>query len=62
MKGQKIGSAPVTTKYSVFLGAYGIIITAIGLLAVFFEFIPNLIPMAFDGVGALLFLGGGIVC
>lgn len=60
MKGQKIGSVPTTTRYSVFLGAYGIIVTIIGLLGLFFEFIPNLITMGFDAAGALLFLGGGI--
>lgn len=61
MKGQKIGSVPTTTSYSVFLGAFGIIVTIIGLLGLFFEFIPNLIIMGIDAAGALLFLGGGIV-
>lgn len=33
---------------------------AIGLVAVFFDRVPSLVPMVTDGLGALFFLAGGI--
>lgn len=61
VKGQKIGDAPTTTKYSTFTGGFGLAVAVIGLVSVFIDAIPALIVMAADAVSGLLLLGGGIV-
>ncbi|KAL1859667.1 hypothetical protein VTK73DRAFT_7517 [Phialemonium thermophilum] len=60
-KEQYYGHAPVTTKYSIFLGAFAVILGFVGALSLFVEPIPAVVPMAFDAVGGLLLLAGGIV-
>ncbi|KAJ4414255.1 hypothetical protein N0V82_008037 [Gnomoniopsis sp. IMI 355080] len=60
MKAQQYGDAPTTTRFSVFVGAFGMIVGALGLVAVFIDRIPSLVPMIADGLGALFFLAGGI--
>ncbi|PSR77218.1 membrane-associating domain-domain-containing protein [Coniella lustricola] len=60
MKDQHVGSVPVTTRYSVFVGAFGMIIGSLGLVALWLDGIPSIIPMAADAIAALLFLAGGI--
>ncbi|KAK3398849.1 marvel domain-containing protein [Sordaria brevicollis] len=57
---QRIGSAPTTTKYSVFTGAYGIIEGLFGIAALFASFIPDVVVLGADAVGALVLLAGGI--
>lgn len=60
LKGQVYGDTPVTTRYSVFTGAFAMIIAAIGLASLFVHAIPAIIPMAIDGLGAVLLAAGGI--
>jgi hypothetical protein len=62
LKLQVYGEAPVTTKYSSFTGAFGIIVCAVGVASLFLSFIPDLVSIALDGLLGLLFLAGGIVC
>jgi hypothetical protein len=61
MKGQYFGEAPVTTKYSVFTGALGMLVAIFGLASLWVEAIPELVVIGADAVAGLLLLGGGIV-
>ncbi|KAK4229925.1 marvel domain-containing protein [Podospora fimiseda] len=58
--GHKIGSAPVTTKYSAFTGGFGLFTALVGVGSLYVEFIPNLVALALDGLSGALYLGGGI--
>lgn len=49
-----------TTRYSTFLGIYGILTCAVGTISLFVDSIPTIAPLVGDGIGALLFLAGGI--
>lgn len=61
LRAQVYGAAPVTTRFSVFLGAFGMITSSLGLTALFLErWIPSLIPLALDAVGGILLAAGGI--
>lgn len=60
LKAQKYGSSPVTTRYSVFTGAFGMIVAAVGAVGIFFEALPALVPMALDAVAGILLAAGGI--
>jgi hypothetical protein len=59
-KGQVVGSAPATTGYSGFCGAFGIIAAVIGIAAIFFEGVNGIITWIADGLAALVLLAGGI--
>lgn len=61
VKSQVFGDTPTTIKYSVFTGGFGMIICAVGIVAVFFEMIPLLGVLAADALSAIFFLAGGIV-
>lgn len=60
LKGQVFGNTPTTTRYSVFTGAMGMIIAAVGLACLFVQAVPQIIPMALDAIGGLLLVAGGI--
>ncbi|KAH8897170.1 hypothetical protein GQ53DRAFT_818449 [Thozetella sp. PMI_491] len=60
VKNHLIGDAPATMRYAVFLGAYGLILAALGVASLFLEAIPSIIPVGFKAIGALLFVAGGI--
>ncbi|KAI3531612.1 hypothetical protein CABS01_00232 [Colletotrichum abscissum] len=60
VKGQKIGDAPTTTKYSTFTGGFGLAVAVLGLVAVFIDAIPALVVIAADALSGVLLLGGGI--
>ncbi|KAJ0297018.1 hypothetical protein COL5a_010734 [Colletotrichum fioriniae] len=60
VKGQKIGDAPTTTKYSTFTGGFGLAVAVLGLVSVFIDTIPTLVVMAADTLSGVLLLGGGI--
>ncbi|KAK1640195.1 marvel domain-containing protein [Colletotrichum phormii] len=60
VKGQKIGDAPTTTKYSTFTGGFGLAVAVLGLVSVFIDAIPALVVMAADALSGVLLLGGGI--
>ena len=55
------GTAPATSSYSAFAGAFGIFAGLVGIAAAFFEVIPQLIMGAVDALSALLLLAGGVV-
>ncbi|KAK3338549.1 marvel domain-containing protein [Neurospora tetraspora] len=57
---QKVGSAATTTQYSVFTGAYGILEGFLGIAALFLSFIPDIVVLGADAIGALVLLAGGI--
>ena len=59
-KGQETGSAPATTGYSGFSGAFGIIAASIGIVALFVESVNGIITWAADGLASLILLAGGI--
>nr|POE49151.1 hypothetical protein CFP56_32301 [Quercus suber] len=60
IKWQVYGSAPATTGYGAFTGAFCILIGLIGCVAIFVEALPGLIVAAADGLAAILLLAGGI--
>lgn len=49
-----------TISYSVFLGVYGIVVSAIGTVSLLVESIPTIVPLVGDGLGILFYLSGGI--
>lgn len=51
---------PRTVRYCVFLGLYGILISAVGTLALLIGRIPTIVSLVGDSFGALCFLAGGI--
>lgn len=61
VKWQVIGTAPATTGYNAFAGAFGILTALIGIAAAFMEMIPELIMAIVDGLASVIFLAGGIV-
>ncbi|KAK4130507.1 hypothetical protein BT67DRAFT_215008 [Trichocladium antarcticum] len=54
------GGVPVTIRYSTFTGGFGMLVGLVGIAALFASFIPEIVPMALDGIAGLLFLAGGI--
>lgn len=60
LKGQVFGDTPTTTRYSVFLGAFGMVVALLGLLSLFVSAVPAVVPMALDAVAGILLLAGGI--
>ncbi|KAB5540524.1 marvel domain-containing protein [Coniochaeta sp. 2T2.1] len=60
LKGQATGNTPTTTRYSVFTGAFGMIVAFLGLICLFISAIPAIVPMALDALAGLLLLAGGI--
>lgn len=61
IKWQWTGTAPATTSYSAFAGAFGMLTAVIGTVAVFLDAIPGIIMAMVDGLASLIFLAGGIV-
>ncbi|KAK4246634.1 marvel domain-containing protein [Corynascus novoguineensis] len=60
IKNQVYDAAPATTRYSTFTGGFGMIVGGIGAICAFISFVPDLVPIALDGLAGLFFLGGGI--
>lgn len=59
-KHQRTGGVPPETGFAAFAGAFGIISSAVGLVALFMESFPQLVALAADGLAALFYLAGGI--
>ncbi|KAK4549532.1 hypothetical protein LTR36_006529 [Oleoguttula mirabilis] len=57
---QYFGSAPATTTYCAFAGAFGMLTALIGTAAIFVEAVPDLIMAIVDALASVLFLAGGI--
>lgn len=60
LKGQVYGDAPTTTRYSVFVGAFGMLVAFLGLICLFVSAVPAVVPMALDALAGILLLAGGI--
>ncbi|TKA79026.1 hypothetical protein B0A55_03159 [Friedmanniomyces simplex] len=60
IKWQHFGSAPATSSYSAFAGAFGILAALIGIAASFIDAIPDLIMAVVDALASVLLLAGGI--
>jgi len=61
IKWQYYGTAPATSGYSAFAGAFGILTALIGIAAAFMSMIPDLIMAIVDSLASVIFLAGGIV-
>jgi len=59
-KQQVNGHVPSQTGFGSFAGAFGIIASAIGLVALFLDSFPQLISLVADGAAAVFYLAGGI--
>ncbi|AEO70951.1 06bdf356-a8e0-4154-8eca-9029144a05ed [Thermothielavioides terrestris] len=57
---QVVGDSPVTTRYATFTGGFGMMVGLVGVASLLASFIPEVVPLALDGLAALLFLAGGI--
>lgn len=49
-----------TVAYSIFLGGYGLLLSAISIASLFVDRIPTIIPLVGDSFGTLFYLAGGI--
>jgi len=61
VKGQVYGDSPISLRYSIFAGAFGVITGAISLAAVFFDAIAAIIVMAIDALAIFFYIAGGII-
>ncbi|KAF2998754.1 hypothetical protein E8E14_004303 [Neopestalotiopsis sp. 37M] len=59
-KQQREGSPPTETSFGSFTGAFGIIASAIGLLALWVDKISPLVTMIIDALASIFYLAGGI--
>ncbi|RYO83695.1 hypothetical protein DL766_007676 [Monosporascus sp. MC13-8B] len=59
-KHQVVESVPPVTSFSGFVGAFGLIVTALGLLSLRFEKIPIKVVIAADALSAVFYIAAGI--
>ncbi|KAK9781769.1 putative MARVEL domain-containing protein [Seiridium cardinale] len=59
-KQQYVGSPPSETSFGGFAGAFGIIVSVIGLVSIWVDKISPLIVMGADALASIFFLAGGI--
>ncbi|KAI1479552.1 hypothetical protein K445DRAFT_20232 [Daldinia sp. EC12] len=59
-KHQVDGAPPSETSFGSFCGAFGVLVSLIGIAAVFIDKIPTIVPTVADGLAAALYLAGGI--
>ncbi|KAI1099922.1 membrane-associating domain-containing protein [Jackrogersella minutella] len=59
-KQQEVGSPPSETSFGSFCGAFGILISLIGLASVFIDKLPAFVVLAADGIASALYLAGAI--
>ncbi|ORY68382.1 marvel domain-containing protein [Pseudomassariella vexata] len=59
-KEQRFEAVPTQTSFSSFVGAFGLVVSAIGLLALWLNRIPALFVMGADVVTSIFFLAAGI--
>lgn len=60
-KHQVYGSVPGQTSFGTFAGGLGIVVSLIGLAAIFVAFIPSILVIAIDAVSTVIYLAAGIV-
>lgn len=61
IKGTWIGSVASQTGYAAFCGGLGLIIAAVGILAIFVDFLQGFISAGLDAFATLFLAAGGIV-
>ncbi|KAI1659454.1 marvel domain-containing protein [Daldinia decipiens] len=59
-KHQVEGSPPAETSFGSFCGAFGILVSLIGIAALFIDKIPSIVSMGADGLATALYLAGAI--
>ncbi|KAK7953409.1 hypothetical protein PG996_014301 [Apiospora saccharicola] len=59
-KHQVVGNPPPETSFGSFTGAFGVLVSLIGLAALFIDKIPAFFVMAADALASIFFLAGGI--
>ncbi|KAK8101281.1 hypothetical protein PG999_011655 [Apiospora kogelbergensis] len=59
-KHQVIGNPPAETSFGSFAGAFGVLVSLVGLAALFIDKIPAFLVMAADALAGIFFLAGGI--
>ncbi|GAW21686.1 hypothetical protein EKO27_g3110 [Xylaria grammica] len=59
-KQQVIGSPPTETSFFSFAGAFGLVVSGIGILAIFIEKIPRVGVIAADALASVFYLAGAI--
>ncbi|KAI0129115.1 marvel domain-containing protein [Xylariales sp. AK1849] len=59
-KQQVVGSPPSETSFSSFVGAFGIVVSAIGLLSLWLSKISPMITIVIDALASVFYLAGGI--
>ncbi|RYP10710.1 hypothetical protein DL764_000500 [Monosporascus ibericus] len=57
---QVVESVPPVTSFSGFVGAFGLIVTVLGLLSIRFEKIPVKVVIAADALSAVFYIAAGI--
>jgi hypothetical protein len=60
-KHQAVGSPPAETSFFSFAGAFGIIVSALAILAIFVDKIPLVGVMVADALASVFYLAGAIV-
>ncbi|KAI1810892.1 marvel domain-containing protein [Poronia punctata] len=59
-KQQVLGSPPAETTFFAFAGAFGIIVSLLGILAIFIDKIPSVGIMAADSLASVFYIAGAI--
>ncbi|KAI2780163.1 hypothetical protein F4815DRAFT_499938 [Daldinia loculata] len=59
-KQQVEGAPPAETSFGSFCGAFGILVSLIGIAALFVDKIPSIVPIGADGLATALYLAGAI--
>ncbi|KAK8034953.1 acid phosphatase protein [Apiospora rasikravindrae] len=59
-KYQVFGNPPPETSFGSFTGAFGVLVSLVGLAALFVDKIPTFFVMAADALASIFFLAGGI--
>ncbi|KAI1344205.1 marvel domain-containing protein [Xylariaceae sp. FL0016] len=57
---QKLHDPPTETSFSSFTGAFGLLVSVIGIAAIFIEKIPSVVVMGADALASIFYLAGGI--
>ncbi|KAI1803517.1 marvel domain-containing protein [Daldinia bambusicola] len=59
-KQQVEGAPPSETSFGSFCGAFGILVSLVGIAALFIDKVPAIVPMIADGLATALYLAGAI--
>ncbi|KAK7756139.1 hypothetical protein SLS62_001731 [Diatrype stigma] len=59
-KHQRVESVPAVTSFSAFVGGFGLVVTALGLLSLWIEKFPTVLVLVADALSAVFYIAGGI--